>query len=155
MEAGSSVVNVSSSSGSGWRKNLPLLRSLLETPSFDTGADRYIDNEALAGHGYVLSKEALNAWTLQQSVTLIKRGIRVNAVSPGVVQTPLIEIAEKAFPVEFLSSTVGPVGRRSSVSEQVGPILFLNSDNASFVNGADLAVDGGYWASQSLEGSLW
>lgn len=157
MRAGGAIANVSSSVACGWRAHLDLLGEFTTTRSFEDGVAWYEKNEGIAGHGYPFSKEAVNLWTLQQSTALISRGIRINSSSPGAVQTPLMEVSEKAFPPELLAATEYPSGRRSSPEEQVQPLLFLNSSQASYVNGADLAVDGGYWASRSVEGSgsLW
>jgi NAD(P)-dependent dehydrogenase (short-subunit alcohol dehydrogenase family) len=84
----------------------------------------------------------------------IKRGIRINTSSPGAVQTPMLEAIEVAFGPAAIAATEQPSGRRSSPEEQAGPLLFLNSESASYVNGADLAVDGGYWAQRSVTGAL-
>ncbi|MFE4835221.1 coniferyl-alcohol dehydrogenase [Arthrobacter sp. NPDC056691] len=157
MSAGGAIANVSSSVACGWRTRLGQIRDFVETRSFEDGVAWYEENEHAVGHGYPFSKEALNVWTLQQSTTLIARGVRMNSTSPGAVQTPLMEVSEKVFPPELLAATEYPSGRRSGVEEQVQPLLFLNSARASYINGADIAVDGGYWASRSAEGagSLW
>ena len=146
------MVNTSSDGGFGWRKKLPLLLEFVAIADFGEGAAWYEAHEEEAGHGYAFGKEAINVWTLQQSAVLIKRGIRMNSVSPGAVQTPMLEAIEAAFPSEMIDVTTEQIGRRSSAEEQVGPLLFLNSDAASYVNGADLAVDGGYTASLSVSG---
>ncbi len=155
MPVGSAIVNTSSDGGAGWRKKLPLLTDFLALATFDEGVAWFEENEAAAGHAYSFSKEALNLWTLQQSAVLIQRGIRINTSSPGAVQTPMLEVIEATFPPELIAATEHPIGRRSTPEEQVGALLFLGSDAASYVNGADLAVDGGYSASMSVTGALW
>ncbi len=155
MSDGGAIVNTSSDGGSGWRKHLPLLLEFVAVDTFDGGVAWYEDRQDAAGHAYSFSKEALNVWTMRQSATLIHRGIRINTSSPGAVQTPMLDAIEAAFPREMIEVTEQPIGRRSSPEEQVGPLLFLNSDSASYINGADLAVDGGYWASLSVAGELW
>lgn len=149
MPPGSAVANIASSVAWGWRKNVDRLREFTATESFDAGLSWYEANEELAGHGYPFSKEALIVWTMQQSVALAPRGIRMNSTSPGAVQTPLLDISEKAFPPELLAATLHPSGRSSTVAEQVAALVFLNSPGAAYVNGADLAVDGGYAAAQA------
>ncbi len=155
MADGGAIVNTSSDGGSGWRKHLALLLEFVAIDSFEDGLAWYEEHQDAAGHAYSFSKEALNVWTMQQSASLIHRGIRINSSSPGAVQTPMLDAIEKAFPREMIEATEHPIGRRSSPEEQVGPLLFLNSDSASYINGADLAVDGGYWASLSVAGALW
>lgn len=151
MPEGAAIVNVSSSVASTWRTRVHLLRQFTACSSYQDGADWYATREAEAGHGYPFSKEALSVWTLELAVALVSKGIRVNATSPGAVQTPLMEVSERAFPAAMLAATEQPSNRRSSVIEQVQPLLFLNSPRASYVNGADLAVDGGHAALQYLD----
>lgn len=152
MGPGGAVVNTSSDGGFGWRKKLPLLLAFVGIADFAAGAAWYEEHEEAAGHGYSFGKEAINVWTLQQSAVLIKRGIRMNSVSPGAVQTPMLEAIEATFPSDLIDVTYEQIGRRSTPEEQVGPLLFLNSDSASYVNGADLAVDGGFTASLAVAG---
>lgn len=146
MPSGSAIVNVASSNAIAWRRNIGTLSSFLATKTFQEGVEWYGENEEVAGHGYPFGKEALTLWTKRLAVELVPRGIRVNSTSPGAVDTPLLETARQAFPAEFLASTLEPSGRSSTVAEQVEPLLFLGSPAASYITGANLAVDGGYAA---------
>jgi NAD(P)-dependent dehydrogenase (short-subunit alcohol dehydrogenase family) len=69
--------------------------------------------------------------------------MRVNAVAPGETLTPMTEedLADPAFRREYLAGI--PAQRPATPEEVAGPILFLASDEASYVNGATLVVDGG------------
>lgn len=71
------------------------------------------------------------------------RGVRVNAVCPGYVETAMTAslLANDRLRAEVLAAT--PLGRVATVEEVVGPALFLASDEASYVTGAALLVDGG------------
>ncbi|MFE1665775.1 coniferyl-alcohol dehydrogenase [Microbacterium sp. P02] len=151
MPPGGAIANVSSSVAGAWRDHLPVIREFVDTPSYDSGLAWYEEHEKIAGHGYPFSKQALTVWTLQQSSVLVKRGLRINAASPGQVDTALLEVSQQAFPPELLVASLRPSGRASTVQEQVLPLLFLNSRGASYVNGADLAVDGGNSAIQATE----
>lgn len=155
MPSGSAIANVSSDGGYGWRKKRKLLIDFVAQKTFDEGVNWYEQNEEAAGHAYSFAKEAIDIWTMQESATLIHRGIRINTTSPGAVQTPMLEAIEEAYTTASIDPVLFPSGRRSSAEEQVGPVLFLNSDSASYINGADIAVDGGYWASLNIAGSLW
>lgn len=155
MSSGGAIANVSSDGGYGWRKKRELLIDFVANDTFESGIAWYEQNEALAGHAYSFAKEALNLWTMQQSAVLIQRGIRINTASPGAVQTPMLDAIEGAYTAAAIDPVEYPSGRRSTPQEQVGPLLFLNSDSASYVNGADIAVDGGYWASLNVAGTLW
>jgi NAD(P)-dependent dehydrogenase (short-subunit alcohol dehydrogenase family) len=79
-------------------------------------------------------------WT----VDLKDRGIRVNAVSPGFIDTPpwrSIEAAEQRM--NAISKTV-PLGRFGTADEIAKAVAFLASDDSSYVTGAELFVDGGF-----------
>ena len=68
-------------------------------------------------------------------------GIRVNAICPGGVSTPMNETEPEGGVVPLT-----PLGRRAHVSEISGAVAYLASDDASFVTGTELVVDGGYLA---------
>lgn len=155
MSPGGAIANTSSDGGYPWRKKRKLLIDFVACASFEEGTAWYEANQESAGHAYSFAKEALNMWTMQQSAVLITRGIRINTASPGAVQTPMLEAIEHAYTSAAITPVEYPSGRRSTPEEQAGPLLFLNSASASYVNGADLAVDGGFWASQSVTGALW
>ena len=86
-----------------------------------------------------LTKGALAAVTRSLAVEYASRGIRVNAVAPGIIQTPL-HPAESYTP-EALAGKLPPLGRVGRVSDVVDGILYLES--ASFVTGEILYIDGG------------
>ena len=155
MTEGGAIVSTSSDGGFHWRSHLPLLLEFLAIDSFEGGLAWYEAHQDSAGHPYSFGKEALTVWTMLQSAQLIQRGIRINTISPGPVQTPMLEAIDKTLPRELIDAPTHTIGRRSTPEEQVGPMLFLNSSSASYVNGADLPVDGGYWASLSVAGELW
>ncbi len=97
---------------------------------------------------YTAAKHAVLGMTRAASIEYAKDNIRINAVSPGGVETEMFERA--AGPVEENSegrqyfTNFHPIGRISQPFEQAEAVLFLASDKASFVNGANLAVDGGW-----------
>ena len=91
--------------------------------------------------GYTASKGGLLALTKTAALELAADGIRVNAVVPGGVGTPMNE-AEKDGGV--VPET--PLGRRANVAEIAAAVAFLASGDASFVTGTELAVDGGFLA---------
>ena len=95
---------------------------------------------------YAASKGAALQFTKALAHDLAPDGIRVNAIAPGVIETPMTEVTRgdpEAFG-RFMSHT--PMKRAGQPEELVGPVLFLASDMSSYVTGAFLPVDGGYLA---------
>lgn len=96
---------------------------------------------------YSASKAAVASLTKSLAIEWGQRGVRINAIAPGVFRTPLNEklLDETERGREFLVRT--PMKRFGNVEELAGAAIFLASDAASFVNGEVLAVDGGFLAS--------
>jgi NAD(P)-dependent dehydrogenase (short-subunit alcohol dehydrogenase family) len=94
--------------------------------------------------GYSSSKAALLALTRNLAVHWVGRGIRVNAVAPGLIDTPMTA-PMKAFP-ELLDSEVSKAAmpRMGTPEEVAAAVLFLSSSASAFTTGSVLAVDGGY-----------
>ncbi len=93
---------------------------------------------------YTASKSAILGLTRSLAVDLAKLGIRVNAISPGFIDTPMLRNAFKADPERerrVLQRT--PLGRLGTVEDVAAAALFLASDQARFITGANLPVDGG------------
>ncbi len=93
---------------------------------------------------YSASKGGIVTLTKSLAIAWAKDNIRVNAIAPGWIVTPLTEAlrADEARSRAILERT--PMGRWGTPEDLVGPALFLASDAARFVTGAVLAVDGGY-----------
>jgi cyclopentanol dehydrogenase len=93
---------------------------------------------------YTAAKGALTALTRTVAVELAPEGIRVNVVHPGVIDTPMVDDAmgdDEAGRAAQLE--VAPMRRAGLAEEVAAAVLYLASDEASFVTGATLAVDGG------------
>lgn len=150
MGPGSAVVNVASTGGMGWPKNLAEIRQLVELEHFAVGVDWCSTHPDLVAEGYRCSKEAVIVWTLVHSAKLIRQGIRMNCTLPGAVNTPMLVEIEKVTPTAVIDQVAQPIGRRSSADEQATALLFLNSAQAGYINGAVLPVDGGFMATMAL-----
>jgi len=73
------------------------------------------------------------------------RGIRINAVCPGTVWSPMVDTAVAAFPdLQGQLEAMHPIGRLGTADEIAAAVVWLCSDDASFVLGHALSVDGGY-----------
>jgi NAD(P)-dependent dehydrogenase (short-subunit alcohol dehydrogenase family) len=99
-------------------------------------------------HGaYSATKAAVRSFVRTWTVELKARGVRVNAISPGPIETPIIDsqapTKEGADKIRADFGKVIPLGRTGRAEEVADAALFLASDESSFVNGIDLLVDGG------------
>lgn len=102
------------------------------------------------GYAYRMSKAALSSYAKCLAIDVAPK-IRVNIVSPGPVETPLFE--RLGVSKEQLQATVGPatlLGRAGKSEEIAETIFHLSSDQASFINGAEIFVDGGYLCKPSI-----
>ena len=99
---------------------------------------------------YAPSKGAVVQLTRQLAVEYAARGVRVNCVCPGTVDTPVLRrgMVMSGDPEAFLAMLVAghPIGRIGRAEEIAAAVAFLASDEASFITGAILPVDGGYTA---------
>ena len=93
---------------------------------------------------YVASKHGVVGLTKTAALEYAKSGIRVNAVCPGVIQTPMVERGAQLSPgFDELALSMEPVGRFGQPAEVGEAVVWLCSDAASFVTGHPMAVDGG------------
>jgi NAD(P)-dependent dehydrogenase (short-subunit alcohol dehydrogenase family) len=92
---------------------------------------------------YSASKGGVIALTRQVAVDYATDGIRVNSISPGFTDTPLLESDTDRGTAEFAESRT-PIGRLANPEEIAGAVNFLLSDAASYITGHNLVVDGGY-----------
>ncbi len=99
---------------------------------------------ALPDHvAYSISKGGLSQLTKAMAIALAPKGIRVNAVGPGTIQTPLLAgvVKDEAFKKKVLSRT--PMGRIGQPEEIAAIVAWLASDQASYVTGTTVFADGG------------
>lgn len=96
---------------------------------------------------YVATKHGIIGLTKTASLEYAKSGIRVNAVCPGVIKTPMIDrFTGKQKEVEQQFVNMEPIGRLGEPEEVAEAVAWLCSDSASFITGDAIAVDGGWIA---------
>ncbi|GAA3731956.1 SDR family NAD(P)-dependent oxidoreductase [Streptomyces tremellae] len=108
----------------------------------------------IMGHpvaAYSTSKWAVRGMTKSAATELAPLGIRVNAMHPGVVETPMMSSATELVE-ELVDMT--PLGRAADPDELASAALFLASDDATFITGIDLPVDGGF-SEIGAYGTIW
>jgi NAD(P)-dependent dehydrogenase (short-subunit alcohol dehydrogenase family) len=140
---GASIVNLASLAGFGWANQVS---SILESERLDfDGVAEFVrthDAGDAGGRSYFFSKEALVAWTLKNRWTWRDRGIRMNAISPGPVDTPIL----KDF-VQTLGARAEEDMRvmdRPGAPADIAPVVvFLLSDGSGWIRGTNIPVDGG------------
>jgi len=108
--------------------------------------------EGLSGSlSYNVSKGGVVLMTKNMALDYGKSGIRVNCVCPGLIETPLTQIVSDIPPVRDQMVSWHALERAGKPAEVACAVLFLASDEASFVTGHSLVVDGGWTAGRRLE----
>ena len=98
-----------------------------------------------SGSAYSSAKAGVEMLTKNGALELARHNIRVNAILPGLVETPLTDILTSNSELKEAFMERIPMKRSGRPEEIAGPALFLVSDDASYVNGVSLLVDGA-WA---------
>jgi NAD(P)-dependent dehydrogenase (short-subunit alcohol dehydrogenase family) len=126
------------------QKALPLLRKGGSIVLVASG----LHQKGLPEYGvYSATKAALRSFSRTWAMELRDRGIRVNTLSPGPIETPMLDgqfkTTEEADGGRAFFASITPLGRIGRAEEMAAGILFLASDDSSFSTGIDLAADGG------------
>lgn len=95
---------------------------------------------------YVASKHGIVGLTRTAALECAQQGVRINAVCPGVIHTPMVDRLEQTHPGLELAAGE-PIGRMGTPEEIAGAVIWLCSERASFVTGQAWAIDGG-WVAQ-------
>lgn len=102
-------------------------------------------NAAVAGaHAYHATKGAVRNMSKSAAISYAKDNVRVNSVHPGFIKTPLTDSQEAEINEFVVAQT--PMGRAGLPEEIAHGVVFLASDESSFVTGSELVIDGGYLA---------
>jgi NAD(P)-dependent dehydrogenase (short-subunit alcohol dehydrogenase family) len=96
--------------------------------------------------GYVAAKHGVVGLTQGSALEYAPQGIRINAVGPGFISTPMIHELEENPELKSGLIALHPIGRLGRAEEVAELVIWLSSDKASFVTGAYYPVDGGYLA---------
>jgi NAD(P)-dependent dehydrogenase (short-subunit alcohol dehydrogenase family) len=139
---------ISSAAGLGWQANIEAAKEYLAIEDFDEASKwAQANNKA----DYMWSKIAINTYVASEAFTLLKQGIRINAILPGPTNTPLARANAEMW-LGFGSDFREELGIEASTPmEQAYPLLFLCSDAAKGVNGVTVVTDAGYVAAGVTE----
>jgi NAD(P)-dependent dehydrogenase (short-subunit alcohol dehydrogenase family) len=121
-----------------------------------SGGGAIVNMASILGHvgfanspAYVAAKHGVVGLTKSAAIEYATQGVRVNAVCPGFIATPLLEkagILDEESPIHAHIVGLHAVKRLGTVEEVAAAVVWLCSDEASFVTGTSLLVDGGYTA---------
>ena len=146
LNDGASIVNIASLAGLGWPEAGDQIKAFLAFRDF-SATEAFCELNGVeegGGRSYFFTKETLLVWTMMNRWTWRDRGIRMNCVSPGPVETPILP--------DFLE-TLGEraaedakVMDRPGRPEDIAPVIaFMCSDDSSWIRGANIPVDGGMY----------
>jgi NAD(P)-dependent dehydrogenase (short-subunit alcohol dehydrogenase family) len=138
-----SIVHVASTAGVGWPALLTPIDDLLQTKSIDDGLAWWKES-GVREPAYNFSKACLIVYGMRSAWHWHGDGRRVNLVSPGPIETPILPDFRASMGAELLDGVATLTGRNGQ-SDEVAPVIcFLASAASTWVNGANVTVDGGF-----------
>lgn len=144
IRRGGAVVAVASIAGIGWEQRVDELSDLLAATDA-AGVAAWQARQDPAYPVYTSSKQAVILYAKRLAgPALAKFGVRVNTVSPGPVETPILVDFEQTMGKNVLEVLRETYGRHGTVDDIVPAIAFLGSDAARWINGQDIHVDSGF-----------
>lgn len=141
---GGSVVAIASTAALGWEQRIEILDGLLQLTDPDA-VEKWQEAQDPGYPVYSTSKQAVILYAKRLAVpAFTKYGVRINTVSPGPVETPILADFEQSMGKDVLDMCRSAVGRHASVDDVVPAIAFLGSPGAGWINGENLVLDGGF-----------
>ena len=145
MTADSNVVTIASTTGFEWRQRIEGVKALLRSTTLEEARENvaeFLPEGQESFEAYNLAKATVIVWTMISSRQLVP-GMRMNTVSPGPTETPLLQDFYDSIGQEQLDPLKEFAGRHGTPEEIAAAISFMASDDASWISGEDLVVDGG------------
>lgn len=148
-----SIINVASIAGFGWRSNVEKAKAAVAVKGFPDPVQFCAEHQITDEISYPSSKELLLLWTYQAAhfECFKSKNTRINAVSPGPVETPILKQFRDVLGDARVDSDIDRVGRAGTANDIAPIIAFLASDGARWINGTNIACDGGLEASVLAE----
>ena len=122
------------------KKSIPLMKAGSKIVNVSSIAGR--NKSIVSGVHYTSSKAGIIGLTRQLAYELGPRGINVNCTCPSQTLTPMLKQSMNEQELNDLTTTI-PLGRLATVSDQVGPIVFLCSELSNYMTGSILDINGG------------
>lgn len=148
IHSGGFILNLSSAVADQWPARAERLRAAIAFSEVDPLLNEFAAE--IADGSYRFSKECVRVWTQFQAAELLPRRVRVNSVSPGPVETPILQdfkIDHGADKVEGAAKVVSRFGGPDDIAQV---LAFLASTAGQWVNGTDIRVDGGLGAARFM-----
>lgn len=145
MDARSNVVSIASTTGFEWRQRLEGAIALIRARNVAeavAAVKPFLPEGKESFEAYNLAKATVIVWTMISSRQLVP-GMRMNSVSPGPTETPLLKDFYDSIGEDQLDPLKEFAGRHGTPEELAAAIAFMASDEASWISGEDLVVDGG------------
>ncbi len=142
LNKGGAIVNMASLAGVGWPGAVDSCKQFIDNANFDNVESLCSELSIDQARCYFFSKEALVIWTMQNWNTWRERGIRLNAISPGPVDTPILPDFLETLG-ERAEEDMKIMGRAGTVEEIAKVVAFMCSDDSVWINGANIQCDGG------------
>lgn len=143
MPSGSSVVNIASQAGYQVTQDTGLASRAEATRDWGELEDELQADPHFMDDPYGFTKHFVHQLTVARAAEWISRGVRCNSVSPGPVRTPIAADFRKQMGEERYDGAVKKVGRMGEPEDVADVVCFLLSDASRWINGVDIAADGG------------
>lgn len=140
---GASIVNLASSVAFAWRSAAEQCRNFALAEDQELALSQAAADPQIAENSYLFSKQCVRLLTEQLAAEFVGQRIRVNSVSPGPVQTPILEDFKKDHGQDKVNSAAELLGRFGNPEDIAEVIAYLLSEQPAWVNGSDIRVDGG------------
>lgn len=151
IQAGGAVVNLASAVAYRWRTGIEDIQRFSLAGTAEEALALVNKLPEIQEESYLFSKQCVRFLTEYQAATLQSQGIRVNSVSPGPVETPILQDFKADHGTDKVEGTTKLVGRFGQPIDIARVVLALLGDDLAWVNGADIRVDGGLTAIRETE----
>ncbi|WBL19753.1 SDR family oxidoreductase [Citricoccus sp. NR2] len=148
LDRGGFIVNICSSVAEDWSDRADMLCAAIQENDLDSVMEQFAGE--IAEGAYRFSKECVRAWTQFQAAHLLPQGVRVNSVSPGPVDTPILNDFKADHGVEKVESAALVTNGFGKPEDIAHVVSFLASPASVWINGTDVVVDGGLQAARNV-----
>ena len=146
LQPGAAVVNLASAVAYQWRASKDRLAAFALSSDRETAIQTALADEEVVGNSYLFSKQCVQLLSEYLAAEFLDDKIRVNSVSPGPVETPILEDFKNDHGRDKVNSAAQVIGRFGTPRDIAQSVAFAFSPAAAWINGTDLRTDGGLTA---------